>query len=70
MTTGTIRAAYRAYIVHLLTLSGIPDAEAKAARIYDLETKIARAHAPREESEDFTKSATVWTRADFDKNRV
>ncbi len=64
---GEIRAAYRAYIVHLLTLSGIPDAEAKAARIYDLETKIARAHAPREESEDFTKSATVWTRADFDK---
>ncbi|MBY4636748.1 M13 family metallopeptidase [Sphingopyxis sp. XHP0097] len=64
---GEIRAAYRAYIVHLLTLSGIADAEAKAARIYDLETKIARAHAPREESEDFTKSATVWTRADFDK---
>lgn len=63
---GEIRAAYRAYIVHLLTLSGIADAEAKAARIYDLEAKIARAHAPREESEDFTKSATVWTRADFD----
>src|SRR3546814_12535191 len=29
--------------------------------------KIAKAHATREESEDFTKSATVWARDDFAK---
>ncbi len=34
----------------------------------DLETKIARAHATREESEDFAKGAKVWTRAELEKN--
>src|SRR3546814_12175585 len=29
--------------------------------------KIAKAHATREESEDFTKSATVWPKDDFAK---
>lgn len=62
-----IRNAYKAYIAKLLTQAGIADADAKAQRIFDLETKIARAHATREESEDFTKSADVWTKADFAK---
>src|SRR3546814_6758593 len=62
-----IRDDYKAYIAKLLTAAGIADADAKAARVYDLEMKIAKAHAPREESEDFTKSATVWARDDFAK---
>ena len=62
-----IRTKYRAYIEQLLTDAGYADAPARAQRIYDLEMKIARAHASREESEDFTKSAKVWSRADFDK---
>jgi putative endopeptidase len=62
-----IRDAYKAYIAKLLTQAGVADADAKAQRIFDLETKIARAHATREESEDFTKSADVWTKADFAK---
>ena len=33
----------------------------------DLETKIARAHATREESEDFAKGAQVWTRAELEQ---
>src|SRR3546814_3680637 len=53
-----IRDDYKAYIAKLLTAAGIADADAKAARVYDLEMKIAKAHATREESEDFTKSAT------------
>jgi len=61
-----IRTAYKAYIAELLTDAGVADAAAKADRIFALETKIAKAHATREESEDFTKSAAVWTRADFD----
>src|SRR5690606_25469454 len=39
------QAAYREYIEDLLTAAGIPDAGSKAQRIYDLEVKIARAHA-------------------------
>lgn len=61
----TIRTQYQAYIAKLLTAAGQSDVEAKAKRIYDLEVKIAKAHANRSESEDFAKSAGVWTKADF-----
>jgi endothelin-converting enzyme/putative endopeptidase len=37
-----IRAAYRAYIVQMHQLAGIPDAEAKADRIIALETALAK----------------------------
>jgi putative endopeptidase len=60
-----LRTQYRAYIAKLLGDAGIPDAEAKAERIYDLEMKIATAHVTREDSEDFSKSASEWTHADF-----
>ncbi|THD64962.1 M13 family metallopeptidase [Phenylobacterium sp.] len=59
------RAAYRAHIAKVLTLANIPDAEAKAQRIYDLELKIAKVHAPRAESEDVLKANNPWARADF-----
>src|SRR5678815_3403985 len=55
-----IRSKYRPYIAQLFTAAGMSDADARAQRVYDLEMKIARAHATREESEDFTKSATIW----------
>mgnify|MGYP001764869619 CR=1 FL=1 len=60
-----LRTKYQAYIAQLLTEAGVADAAAKAKRIYDLELKIAQAHASREESENFQKSAAEWTRADF-----
>lgn len=60
-----IRNKYQTYIATLLTAAGQPDAQAKAKRIYELELKIAQAHATREESEDFVKSATVWNKDDF-----
>ena len=63
----SIRTAYKGYIAKLLTEAGIADADVKAGRIFDLEMKIAKAHANREASEDFTKSAGVWTKADFAK---
>ncbi len=47
-----IRTKYLAYVERMLTLAEIPDAAAKAARIFDLEKKIASAHASREDSED------------------
>lgn len=59
------RAAYRKYIADLLTAAGIADAGAKARRIYDLETRIARAHATREESDDWSNATQIWSQADF-----
>jgi putative endopeptidase len=59
------QTAYRKYIADLLEAAGVDDAEAKAGRIYALEAKIARAHATREESDDWSKAKEVWTASDF-----
>ncbi len=61
------RAAYRTLVETVMRTAGSPDPAAAAKRIIDLETKIARAHATRAESEDFTKGAIVWTRADLER---
>jgi putative endopeptidase len=61
-----VRTAYRSYIEELLSNAGFDDAAARADRIFALETKIAEAHVSREESEDFARSATVWSRDDLD----
>ena len=62
---GENRAAYRQYIAGLLTAAGIPDAPARAQRVYDLEMKIAGAHASREESDNWALAKALWTPADF-----
>ena len=49
-------------------LALLSDAAGAASRIMALETKIAQAHATREESEDFAKAATVWSRAELERN--
>jgi len=61
------RAAYKAHIAKILTLAHIADAQARAERIFDLETKIAQVHAPRAESEDVLKANNPWATADFAK---
>ncbi len=63
-----LRGAYRQYIEEVFAAAGDKDAKAKAGRVFDLEMKIAKAHASRDESENFTKSATLWTRAELEKN--
>ena len=60
-----IRTKYRAYIEQLFTLAGIDDAHARAQRVFDLEMRIAHAHATREQSEDMAASSTVWSRAEL-----
>ena len=60
-----IRAAYKAHLVKVLGLMGVKDAQATAGRVYDLETRIARAHETRAESEDVKKANNPWTRAEF-----
>ncbi|SBV37920.1 conserved exported hypothetical protein [uncultured Stenotrophomonas sp.] len=60
-----LRKAYEGYVARLLELSGDADAAAKAARIVALETKIARAHATQEETNDVEKGANAWKQADL-----
>ena len=62
-----IRTKYKAYVAQILGLAGHADAAGAADRIMALETKIAQAHATREESDDFAKGAQVWSRADLEK---
>ena len=59
------RTRYRAHVVKVLGLAGIADADRKAQRIVDLETRIASVHARREDSAD-VHTAQAWTREDFD----
>ncbi|HVS52126.1 MAG TPA: M13 family metallopeptidase [Opitutaceae bacterium] len=60
-----LRDTYRAHIATVLRLGGVADADAKAARIFALELKLAQAHATREDSEEVQKANNPWTRADF-----
>ncbi|HEY4942310.1 MAG TPA: M13 family metallopeptidase [Rhizomicrobium sp.] len=57
--------AYTVHVSKVLTLAGIADADNKAAAIVALETRIARAHGDRADSEDVLKANNHWTRADF-----
>jgi predicted metalloendopeptidase len=61
------RAAYKSHIAKILTLAGVADAQGKAQRIFDLETAIAKVHAPRADSEDVLKANNPWATADFAK---
>src|ERR1700730_14363297 len=60
------RTKYGAHVSKVIELAGLGDAQTKAQHILDLETKIARVHAPREDSEDVQKAKT-WARADFER---
>ena len=60
-----LRLKYKTYLIDLLTAAGMADAPARAQRIFDLETKIAQAHADQVEVGDFAKNGTLWQRADF-----
>jgi putative endopeptidase len=60
-----LQAKYRTHIATILKLANIADADAKAQRIYDLETKIAQAHATREESGDVHNANNPWKMAEF-----
>jgi putative endopeptidase len=60
-----IRAKYQAHIAKVLELAKVPDPAGKAARIFDMEKKIAQAHASREDTEDVKKGNNHWTRAEL-----
>ncbi|HEY2748956.1 MAG TPA: M13 family metallopeptidase [Polyangia bacterium] len=60
-----IRQKYQAHVAAILTAFGIGEPAAKAARIVELERRIAEAHAPRVETEDVEKGNNHWSRGDF-----
>ena len=62
-----LQEKYRAHIANVLKLASVADAEAKAARIYDLEHKIAQTHSSREDSVNVKKADNPWQMADFAK---
>jgi putative endopeptidase len=64
--TAAIRAKYTPHLAKVLELAHIEDAGAKAARIFDLEKRMAAAHGTREDSNDVVKANNHWSRKDFD----
>jgi len=63
----TVQAAYKSYVAAALKQAGIADADKKAASIFDLETKIAKAQESIVDSQDVVKANNVWARIDFTK---
>jgi endothelin-converting enzyme/putative endopeptidase len=57
------RAAYRAYLVRLQQLAGIPDAEARADAVIALEHRMAEVHWTPERSRDIQQTYNPMTRA-------
>lgn len=55
-----LQKQYRAHIAAVFALGGIGDAEARAARVYDLETAIAKTHVSLADSEEVKKAHNRW----------
>jgi putative endopeptidase len=62
-----LRAAYRVHLAALFRLAGFTGADARAGRVLAFETRLARTHASRTDSEDVAKANNHWTRPDFEK---
>ena len=60
-----MRKAYAAHIAKVLTLAGVADADAKAARILALETEIAKVHATQVQTNDVKFGTNPWKRSEF-----
>jgi len=60
-----LRTAYQAHIAAMLKLAGYSEPEARAARVFELERKLAQAHGSREDSADIQKANNNWTLRDF-----
>ncbi|GLH72957.1 peptidase M13 [Geothrix limicola] len=60
-----IRTAYQAHLAAMLKLAGLDDSEKRAVAVMDLETRMAKVHAGREESGDVLKGNNHWSRAEF-----
>jgi putative endopeptidase len=61
-----IREKYRTHIAAVLKLIAVGNAEAKAAKIFDLERRMAEVHWTRTASEQIEKGNNHWQRAQFE----
>jgi predicted metalloendopeptidase len=62
-----IRARYTPHLARVLRLAGAPDVNKKAARVFDLEKRIAEVHSSRVDTIDVVKGNNHWSREDFDR---
>ncbi|CAN7517771.1 M13 family metallopeptidase [Massilia sp. LjRoot122] len=60
-----LRSKYQQYIAAMLKLAGYDNVEARATKIFALESELAESHASREESADVQKANNTWTMKDF-----
>lgn len=60
-----IRAEYQPHVAAMWKLAGFSDADARAARIVELETAIAKTHRTLAENEDIHKANNTWKRTEF-----
>jgi putative endopeptidase len=62
-----VRQKYQQHIAAMLGLAGIPDAEARAKRIFELEREIARVHWAQVDTQDVAKVNNPWPRGELAK---
>src|SRR6476646_2444290 len=62
-----LRADYVPYVARILTLAGLPNAQARAQKIVALEAKTAQPHATLPASQESRTATNPGKRADFDK---
>jgi putative endopeptidase len=60
-----IRDKYQAHVAAMLGLAKVGEADTKARKIVQLETKIANAHWSREKSGDVKNGNNPWARSEF-----
>ena len=60
-----LRDEYKNYLAKVFTLAGMSDPQARAARVFALEMKIAAADTDIVTAQDAHKGNNPWTRADF-----
>ncbi|MGA2170334.1 MAG: M13 family metallopeptidase, partial [Terracidiphilus sp.] len=60
-----IRSQYQAHISAMLKIAGFSSAEARAARIVELEHAIAQTHRSLADNEDIHNANNTWTQHDF-----
>lgn len=61
-----LRTKYQEHLATMLSLAGLKDAPARAARVVAFETKLARTHASREDTGDVQKGNNPVTRAQLE----
>lgn len=61
-----IRPQYQAHIAKVLTLAGMKDATARAARVFELERSMAEVHWTRAASEQVSAGNNHWTRSQLE----